>query len=319
MPRLGIPIISAYVTYLVINPFVPMLMKVGINRGSAIAIVFVGFLFLSIYPIVKIVPAVTKEAEKVQTYIPKIETYLKQSYRDLRKTVKNKTGYEIGAEFPIEILKIGTQTSKSVIMKIPKYIGSLLEWALVVPLFIFFLLKDARTFRNFILEVTPNSIFERFYYVYFQFNKKLGDYIFAKVFEASIVGTIITSGLLILDVKFAFLLGLIAIITNIIPYVGPFLGAIPALLFGIAEYGFTTTFWGIFILYMVANIFDLALVFPILVSKIVDLHPIIVVISVIVGSQLFGLLGMVISIPLAAALKLILVEVFDEIYQTRRI
>ena len=115
----------------------------------------------------------------------------------------------------------------------------------------------------------------------------------------------------------SFLLGIIAAITNIIPYAGPLLGTVPGLIMGMVEYGFGATFGGIVILYSVANIIDLALVFPILVSKIVDLHPIVVVASVILGSQFMGLLGMIISIPFAAALKLILEEVYTEIYNRR--
>ncbi len=117
-----------------------------------------------------------------------------------------------------------------------------------------------------------------------------------------------------MGVKFSFLLGLIAAITNIIPYVGPIFGIIPAILLALAEYGFGGTFGAIIILYLIANVIDLALVFPFLVSKIVDLHPLIVVTSVMVGSHLWGLVGMVISIPLVAALKLIAYEIYCEIY-----
>jgi putative permease len=183
---------------------------------------------------------------------------------------------------------------------------------------VFFLLRDSRELRRNFLKITPNTFFERFYFLYYQFLKKLGDYIFAKFIEASIVLIIITSGLLILNIKFAFLLGLIAGITNIIPYVGPFIGAIPAVVFGIAEYGWGASFGGIVILYLVANTIDLSLVFPLLVSKIVDLHPVLVVLSVILGSQFMGIIGMVISIPMAAALKLISIEIHNEIYNCRR-
>jgi putative permease len=65
---------------------------------------------------------------------------------------------------------------------------------------------------------------------------------------------------------------------------------------------------------LIANIIDMGLVFPLLVSKIVDLHPIVVVASVILGSQYWGLVGMIVSIPLAAAVKLIFIELYREIY-----
>ena len=179
------------------------------------------------------------------------------------------------------------------------------------------MLKDDAQFRRFILGITPNSIFERFYNLHHQFNKNLGDYIFAKFIEASIIGVIITSGLLIIDLNFAFLFGLIAAITNIIPYVGPLLGAIPAIVVAYAEFEFTSSFWAVGVLFFVANTIDLAIVFPLLVSKIVNLHPVVVVVSVILGSQLFGLIGMIVSIPAAVAVKLILQELISELYETR--
>jgi putative permease len=66
---------------------------------------------------------------------------------------------------------------------------------------------------------------------------------------------------------------------------------------------------------MIANAIDIALIFPILVSKIVDLHPVLVILSVILGSQLMGVTGMVVSIPIAASIKLIVEEVYLEFYQ----
>ena len=114
--------------------------------------------------------------------------------------------------------------------------------------------------------------------------------------------------------RFALLLGLLAGITNIIPYLGPLLGVIPAIIWVLVEYGFSTTFGGVIVLYLVANVIDLAIVFPILVSKVVNLHPIIVVVSVILGSQYFGIVGMILSIPAAVAIKLIFMEVYNEVY-----
>jgi putative permease len=121
-----------------------------------------------------------------------------------------------------------------------------------------------------------------------------------------------------MGVKFSFLLGLVAAATNIIPYIGPIIGMIPAIAWGLAEFGVSPTFGAILILYFVANAIDLAIVFPILVSKVVDLHPLVVVASVIFGSQSLGIMGMVISIPLAASLKLVILEVYFEVYSLSR-
>lgn len=317
MPRISVPLTIAYLVYLIVNPAIPTMMKFGMNRGMSISLLFIGLLFFSIYPIVKIVPTITNEVENLQYYIPKVERYVIDNYSKLKITVKDKTGYEIDDKYVNEGIKIARAGTTNFLLSMPTFIASLIEWIFLVPLFVFFMLKDARSFKRLILKLTPNTIFERFYQLTHQFNKQLGDYIFAKFVEASIVGIIITSGLLIMGVRFSLLLGIIAGITNIIPYVGPILGAVPAIILGTIEYGFGAQFGAICMLYLIANSVDIALVFPILVSKIVNLHPIVVVISVILGSQYLGIMGMVISIPLAAAAKLIILEIYNEIYPSR--
>lgn len=318
LPRLTIPLVIAYVFYLVMRPVMPWLMKRGLSRNFSIGIVFFGMIFLTTYPVYKVVPTITEETKNFQFFLPKIEKYIKDNYRLLSKKVKKRTGYEIGDEVLTNSLRYGTLASKTVLLSVPQILASLLEWIILVPFFIFFFLKDARSFKFKLLSLAPNSIFERAYFLFHQFNKKFGDYIFAKFIEASIVGFIITSGLLIMGVKFSFLLGLVAAVTNIIPYIGPFIGMIPAIAWGIAEFGLSANFGAIVILYLVANTIDLAIVFPILVSKIVDLHPLVVVGSVILGSQYLGILGMVLSIPLAASLKLVLLEIYFEVYALSR-
>ncbi|MCF8058007.1 MAG: AI-2E family transporter [Bacteriovoracaceae bacterium] len=315
MPRVSIPLLLGYVIFLIVYPAVPTLEKLGINRVGSIWIVFSALIFFSIYPFVKVVPTVTAEIENVQYFLPKIEKYVTKKYEELRIEVREKTSFEIGDKYFFQALDWIRKTSTNILLNIPKILASLLEWIFFIPLIIFFLLKDGKKFKRGILKLTPNSIFERFYFLSHQFNKKLGDYIFAKFVEASIVGITITSGLLILNVRFALLFGLIAAITNIIPYVGPVIGFIPGLLFSLAEYGPGTTLGAVIMLFVVANAIDIAIVFPILVSKVVDLHPLTVVVSVILGSQWLGMVGMIISIPFAAALKLIAQEVYKEIYQ----
>ena len=124
--------------------------------------------------------------------------------------------------------------------------------------------------------------------------------------------------MLIIGYPFAFLLGLVAALTNILPYIGPFIGFAPALIIGLVDQNPNTTLGAMAILYIVANVIDLALVFPLLVSKIVNLHPLIVVMSVIVGSQFGGVVGMIISIPLAAFFQLFVNQIYTEIYTSRR-
>ncbi len=314
LPRIAIPFGVAYVLALMLRPIQRMLYSVEVKKKFLAIIMVVGSTFLFSYPIVQGVKTITEESYKMEYYLPKLETYLRQKYALLKYEVKERFNYEIEMNPVDKIVEFGQENTRSIFVFLPKIIGSILEWGLIIPLFLFFILRDERKVRFQLMKIIPNNIVERMYYLYHSFNTKFGDYIFAKFIEATIVGTIITTGLLLLGYPFAFLLGLLAALTNILPYVGPIFGFIPALVIGLVDQNPNTTLGAMTLLYLIANIIDLALVFPLLVSKIVNLHPIIVVVSVILGSQFGGVVGMIVSIPLAAFVKLLIQEAYIELY-----
>lgn len=317
LPRLSIPLLIAYVLSLIFAPAIPALMKLGVGKNVSVISIFFAAIFFTIYPFVKVVPMISNEIKNFEYYAPKVENYVKIEYRKFEELIKEKTGHVVETNY-IEkgIVYLKTSTT-DILLKISKSVVSFVEWIFVVPLFFFFMLKDGHRFKTLVLKVTPNSIFERFYWLSHQFNRQLGDYIFAKFVEAAIVGIVITGGLLFLKMRFAFIFGLLAAVTNVIPYLGPVLGMVPPLIFALVEYGVGTNLGAIAILFVIANAIDMAIVFPVLVSKIVNLHPIVVVVSVILGSQIFGVVGMIISIPLAAAIKLFVSEVYYEVYRPK--
>lgn len=314
LPRLAIPLGVAYVFYLLMLPLVLWLERLGLSRTQGAAALFLGLTALFVYPIIVAIPFVKDEILVLQDFLPRIQEIVGAKYEILRLAVRERTGFDMGDRLIQDSLIYLSAYFKSIALNLPGYLASFLEWLFVTPLFLFFFLTEGRTFKYMTLRLVPNSIFERSYHLFHQFNKQLGDYIMAKIVEALIVGTMITIGLWIAGVKFAFLLGILAGVTNIIPYVGPVLGMIPGLLFVLAEYGTGSTLVTAIVIYSVANAIDIAIVFPVLVSKIVDLHPVIVIISVILGSQFFGVMGMVISIPIAAAVKLLFIELYQEFY-----
>lgn len=318
LPRISIPLSLAYILSLALTPIVSSLMALRMSKTMATMFIFIALGILIGWPLVKIIPVLSNESQNIQNLIPKIEQYIILQFQYVRDFIQLKTGHEIGDTYVYQGLEELQNWSGSVVVRVPNILANLMEWIFLVPFFTFFIIRDADSFKKTLLSFTPNMIFERFYYVMHVFNRQLGNYFFAKFVEAIIVGGIITAGLLVLDIKYAVILGFIAGLTNIVPYVGPFIGIIPAIILGMLEYGMTSpTMGAILMLYAVANAVDVFFVFPFLVSKIVNLHPMIVAVSVIVGSHYMGITGMVISIPVVAAIKLIITEVYNEIYTER--
>lgn len=318
LPRISIPLSLAYILSLALTPIVESLMGFRLSKSMAILVIFIVLAVLIGLPMFKLIPLLSAESQNFHNIVPRIESYIIQQFQFVREFVKMKTGHEIGDAYVYQGLTELQDWSAGFVVRIPNYIANIMEWIFLVPFFTFFIIRDSESFKRTLLSFTPNVIFERFYYVIHVFNRQLGNYFFAKFVEAVIVGGIITLGLLLLDIKYAVVLGFVAGLTNIVPYVGPFLGVIPAVVLGMLEYGMTSpTMGAIVTLYAIANVVDIFFVFPFLVSKIVNLHPMLVAVSVIVGSHYMGITGMVISIPVVAAIKLIITEIYNEIYTER--
>ena len=319
LPRISIPISLAYIFSLALNPIVSWIMQFGkLNRTNATIVVFVLLGFFIGIPLSKVIPVLSTQTQDLQYSVPQFERYVIAQFEIITEFIKAKTGHEIADGYVFQSLSQLETWASEFAIKLPNYVATLFEWIFLVPFFTFFLIRDADIFKKTLLSFTPNTIFERFYYVIHMFNRQLGDYFFAKFVEAVIVGVIITIGLIVMEVNNAIILGFVAGLTNIVPYVGPILGVIPAVGFIMLEYGLTSPVMGaVLLLYAIANAVDVFFVFPFLVSKIVNLHPMIVAISVIVGSHYAGITGMVISIPVVAAIKLIITEIYNEIYTER--
>lgn len=318
LPRISIPLSLAYILSLALNPIVNWLMGFKLSKTKATIVVFIILTFFVGIPLFKVIPVLSMQTQDIQYSIPQIEQYVIKQYAIATEFIKAKTGHEVADGYIFQTLAQLESWASEFVVKLPNYLATLLEWIFLVPFFTFFMIRDGDSFKKTFLSFTPNTIFERFYYVMHVFNRQLGDYFFAKFVEAVIVGGIITIGLFIMGVNNAAILGFAAGLTNIVPYVGPILGLIPAIFLTMIEYGMTSpTMGAVLILYAVANAVDAFFVFPFLVSKIVNLHPMIVAISVIVGSHYAGITGMVVSIPVVAAIKLIITEIYNEIYTER--
>lgn len=247
-------------------------------------------------------------------------------YFDL--TINRLSGYEnqLKAKVPFmesvhptqSLMEWGEHTGQWFINNGAKIMGEVLTWMLIVPLFTFVLLKDGRKIQKSFFSLVPNRYFEMIFMVTTRVSTSLSDYIRAKAVEAFLVGSMVTCGLFLIDAPYAVILGLIAGITNIIPYLGPVLGAAPGILIPLLDPTHASLLWPILIVYTVANLVDMVFLFPVIVAKLVDLHPILLLTAVIIGEQYYGLVGMLISIPAAAAIKVIGEQIYQVVYTNSR-
>ncbi|MFP5384993.1 MAG: AI-2E family transporter [Bacteriovoracia bacterium] len=312
-PRLTLPFGFSYIIFLMMRPLTVRL-TVGSRkqRLGYLLLLVVGVLFL-FFPMFATIYNIDTDFSQLTGQLPEVQKALQEKFFALKVKIFEKYGYRLNID-PVTFLISKVETHGSdLIAQFPGYISSLFEWFLLVPLFLYFLFMESGNFSRKLLQAVPNPIFEKSYVLFSQFNSKFGEYIIAKFIEATILGSIVTLGLLLVGFPYPFILGFIAGVTNILPYIGPIIGFIPALVVALLSKDSQISMLGMVLVFTIANLIDMILVFPLLVSKIVNLHPIVVVVSIIVGSQLGGIVGMIVIIPFIAFFKLLFIEIYKDL------
>ena len=195
--------------------------------------------------------------------------------------------------------------------EIPIVITNSFSVFFLCPFLGFFMVKDSYKINRGFLSLVPNHVFETTLSLTHQISQQIGRFIRARMFEAFIVGLITSIGLYVISFPFALLLGLFAGLMNLIPYIGPVIGFLPALLIGISKGFDVLNLAQVAGAYAAAQVIDNVVLIPFLVARIMKLHPVTVVVLVIAGAQFMGILGMIISIPVANAIQV----TYQSIYQ----
>ncbi len=314
-PRLSIPMGIAYLSTLMSLPLYQKYQLLDKRRKTLYLTFIVVLLFAMIFPIGTLINNVANEITQINDYLPKFELFLKTRFSQLNSFLLQEFKFKLDVDPTPFVLEKLTSLSEKLLIMLPSLVGSFLELLLLLPMFYFFFLTSYQKLRQSLFKLVPNFLFERVFVLAHQFNSKFADYIVAKFLEASIVGVLIILGLSLINFPYAVILGLVAGITNILPYLGPVLGFAPAVLVGLIEGSPASVLGAMTMVFLIANLIDMILVFPLMVSRIVNLHPIIVIMSVVIGSQAGGVLGMILSVPVAAFIKLLLNEIYKELYQ----
>ena len=186
-----------------------------------------------------------------------------------------------------------------------------LIYVIIVPFVAFFFMKEGRRINHGLVELVPNAYFELFLNLLHQINGQIGGYIRGQLLAVSVVASLATAGLQIIGLAYALPVGLLAGLSNMIPYVGPLIGIVSATIVAIAIGGGTGMVTKVIILFLAIQVIDNVLIQPLVVARSVNLHPLVVLVVVMIGSDLMGLPGMLIAVPLTGILKVCAQTIYE--------
>jgi len=177
----------------------------------------------------------------------------------------------------------------------------------------FYLSMNERAIETFLRVVTPEKNAEMVVGIWKRTQRKIGLWFQGQLLLAVLVGVLIYLGLLIFNVQYSFLLAVVAGVMELIPF-GIILAALPAIASGFSSHGSTGAF-EVFGLYLIVHEFEINLISPLIVQKVVGISSLLVILSILVGLNLAGFWGIILAIPVAV----FVMELVQVVKQTKGI
>jgi len=134
-------------------------------------------------------------------------------------------------------------------------------------------------------------------------NNSIGGYIRGQILAVSVVVILAGVGLMLIGMPYAWPIGVLAGLSNMIPYLGPIIGIGAATIVALATLGGMSMVTKVILVFAVIQIVDNVLIQPIVIAKSVDLHPLVILVVVMIGSDLWGIVGMLVAVPATGILK----------------
>lgn len=296
---------------MIFNPVVTFLEKKGLSRWIAALLVFASGTMLLISLLAFLIPKITGQLDTIsktisQENLNKVVKSIETSVRPYTPFVKQG---EIGNQIKAFVINQFSSTF-SHLNEILSSIISIIAISFIVPFMTFFLLKDNKRILRGLVNVMPNKYFEMSYWVIRQIATQLGKFVRGWIFDAFIVGSLTAIGLTILGVDNAISIGLIAGIGHLIPYFGPIIGGLPAIIISLIQFGDFSMLPSILIMFVIIYTLDNGFIQPNIYSKSTDLHPLAIIVLIIIGSQVIGIAGMLLAVPVATVMKTAAKEIY---------
>lgn len=275
----------------------------------AVVATFAFFVITILSLIGLVIPILQREIEDILSDLP---YYANQLQFYMAELVEYLETFNLGPELQEAIM--GLTTNLQPIMEEVATISISVLSSFVDIFFIFFivfyLLYDFHSVRSAIINIVPQAYHGHAEKIINIIDLNFGSYIRGNIVRCAIVGLLTGSVLYIIGMPYALLLGILAGVLNIILYIGPYLAAIPAVIFSISP--LTPPPFVIVVAYVVIQVIDGALLAPYLLGRAVKLKPITVIVGLLIGQQLAGFLGMILSTPFAGIARGVMMYIQEE-------
>lgn len=305
-------ILVAYVMYPAVGRLsrrMPLAAAVAVVYGAAaLLIALVGYV---------VVPLVSAQFVSFVHNVPALQHAVERFVSDPRNPVVEKlppalAGWirslpgQIAAQFQARALTYGAHVVGA--LGAITYVAAL---AIAIPVVSIYMLAEAQMIRAFVFGRIPLRWRASTMELVDDIDAVLGGFVRGQLIVATVVGVLAAIALLILHVPYPLLIGAWAGVADVIPYVGPFAGALPAGIVAIVDLGWPSVI-GVVAAFTAINQLEAHLLGPRIVSRTVRVSPLGIIFALIIAGQLFGFVGLIVAVPLAGLVRIAVVRCFPE-------
>lgn len=303
------PLFIGIVVAWLFEPLVSFLKKKGIRRGLGTLIVYFGLIIILLILIGSLIPVLSDQINDFAKTIPSIINSLTDFINDLFVKVGDIGDFDVQSmqnSIASKISEIGVNLTNSLPEVTVNLIKSLISGfgTFIIGLIIgFYLLVSFDNASDMILGLFPKKMHNTIKELTNEINYSLRKFVQGTLMLASAVFVTSSIGFLISGLKAPLLFGLFCGITDIIPYVGPYIGGIPAVIVAFSQSpitGIITLIAIIIVQFIEGNLLQ-----PLIMSKQLKLHPVTIMMGLLVFGYFFGVIGMILATPIMATIKVI--------------
>lgn len=324
LTALFMPLLIAGFLYYLMNPIVRFLEKIRVKRLIGIAVMMVILIGLIVIGVLLGIPMLIEQTSNLISGIPEfiniLETYALRLAEEPWMTQVNIES--VLSNFEIWLSNITGEFLRTIVSGAGSVIQAFTDvafMAITIPVILFYMLHDGHKFLPFVVDHIPSKYKRNVRDMLVQTDATISSYISGKGMASLIVGVLLFILYTISGFSPAFLLSVFAGITNFIPYVGPFIGAVPAVIVGLIESPARGLLAALFVLIVQQG--DSNFFTPFFVGKSLSIHPLTVILILLASANIAGLIGMLIGVPVFAIIKTItyyIVRIVKEHKQSKK-
>ena len=312
---IGVPVACGAVIYYLVKPIYDYLLNKKVPKGIAILLVMVGVIVIFIMIITSLVPIIQKQLLDLVSQLPYYYQIISEQVENFMQTGLFETIQEQFNKINTDFIQSITERLNGIlnftfsgIGSVVGIIGDIVITVMTMPVILYYLLKDGNKVIPFVTRMFPTRSQHKISVMLNEMNQQVSSYIRGQITVAICVGFTYIIGYTFIGLPYGVTIGMIAGLLTIIPYLGSIIGLTPALIIGFVTN--PTLALHVLLVFVIEQLIESRVLQPLILGSSLKMHPVTILIILLAAGKMFGLVGLLIAVPVYAVVKVFITHFF---------